>query len=559
MQRRVWFLLLFLIIGFGTFNMALAQDDPSIVQTQYGAVQGSLQNRIFAYKGIPYAAPPIGDLRWRAPQPPDLWTDVRETTAFVHDCMQEVTDFEPITTTPSEDCLYLNVWRPDYADAGDNLAVMVWIHGGGFVGGGTSIPFYDGTRFAEQGLIVVSFNYRLGRLGFFAHPALLNAAEDDLVANYGYMDQVFALNWVQNNIEAFGGDPTRVTIVGESAGGASVLALMTSPLAEGLFSQAMVMSGGGRQPLVARSLTGGTEVAQSADMVDAAFAAGLGIEGDDSAALAALRAIPAEELADGLELGMVLEEGLRCHVIELTDPANHNPECRAGYSGTQIIDGTLIPDTTEALISTGAVANVPIIIGTTASDLFEQFPPVLTDPYSYFGDDARAAESHYRLPFLARAALVLRGQGELREYIPLLSIGADMTMHEPARFVAREITALGSPAWLYRFTYTAESTRPDSTSQSHAGELPFLFDMLSARYPVVSDNDTRTAQAFNTYVSNFVKTGNPNGSGLPVWSSFDGQFTLMNFSLEEGPVYGTDPRVDGIMLVERAADALIGQ
>ena len=524
-----------------------------------GEIEGVASGDLHWFKGVPFAAPPVGDLRWREPQPVQPWTGVLETKAFVHDCMQAAADFEPIQTTPSEDCLYLNVWQPAYADAGDKLPVMVWIHGGGYVGGGTSIAWYDGSAFARQGIVVVSMNYRLSRLGFFAHPALL-AAKEGLVGNFGYMDQIAALKWIQRNIDAFGGDPTQVTIVGESAGGGSVLALLTSPMTDGLFHQAMVMSGGGRQPIVARPLSGGTPQAPSADQTDAAFAKSLGIDGDGSDALAALRATPADELVKGLDLGAVLAVGLSCAVRELKDAANYDPACRPAFSGTQIIDGAIVTDTPENIIRSGQAHNVPIIIGTTAADLFEFFPPSVADPYSYFGDDARAARSHYSLPFLASAVLILKGQSDLRTYLPLLSIAADMTMHEPSRFVAREMTAHGVPAWLYRFTYTAESTRPDSKKQAHAGEVPFMFNMLETRYAnSVTDNDRQMAQAFNTYVGNFVKSGNPNGGGLPTWPAFDGQYNLMDFSLEDGPMYGPDPRTDGVKLVERAADASAAQ
>jgi para-nitrobenzyl esterase len=552
MQGRILFIVFFSLL-LSAVSVS-GQDAAPIVPTQSGEVQGYIEGGLHIYKGIPYAAPPVGDLRWREPQPVEAWTGVLETTDFVHDCMQAVVDFEPIQTTPSEDCLYLNIWQPTYADAGDNLPVLVWIHGGGFVGGGTSIPFYDGSAFARQGIVVVSMNYRLSRLGFFAHPSLI-AANEGMVGNFGYMDQIAALKWVQDNIDAFGGDSQQVTIIGESAGGASVLALLTSSLTEGLFQQAMVMSGGGRQPIITRTMSGGTPEAPSADQIDATFAESLGIEGEDADALAALRAVPAEDLVAGLDLSAVLQAGLSCRIAELTDPGHYNPACRPAYSGTQIIDGTIVTGTPQEIIRSGAAHNVPIIIGSTAADLFEFFPPSVADPYAYFGDDAGAARSHYELPFLARAVLVMRGHGDLRQYIPLLSMGADMTMHEPSRFVAREMTAQGQPAWLYRFTYTAESTRPESDKQAHAGEVPFMFDMLESRYgDAVTSNDTQAAQAFNTYVSNFVKFGSPNGSGLPLWPMFDGQFNLMDFSLEDGPVYGLDPRVDGIRLVERAAD-----
>jgi para-nitrobenzyl esterase len=375
--------------------------------------------------------------------------------------------------------------------------VLVWIHGGGFVGGGSSIPWFDGSRFARQGMVVVTLNYRLGRLGFFAHPAVL-AENEGAGGNFGYMDQIAALRWVQDEIAAFGGDPSRVTVSGESAGGASVLAMLTSPLTEGLFSQAVVMSGGGRLPLVGRPMTGGTAVAPSADQVDAAFAASLGVEGSDPAALATLRDLPAEQLAD-LDLGGLFRIGLSCQALELADPAVYDPACRPALAGTPMIDGTIVTGTPQDVVRAGGAHTVPLIIGTTAADLPAFFPPRITDPWVIFGEDARAAERHYRLPFLVRAALVLRGQERLRDLLPLVSLSADMTMHEPARFVARQMVAAGQPAWLYRFTYTADSTRPDSDRQVHAGELPFLFDQLGARYgDAVTDADRRTAAAFNT-------------------------------------------------------------
>ncbi|HVU12006.1 MAG TPA: carboxylesterase family protein, partial [Phototrophicaceae bacterium] len=482
MSKRLVFGVFFLLVTLMlTVTGVSGQSDPTIVQTQSGAVQGALANGVIAFKGIPFAAPPVGDLRWRAPQPVQPWTGVKQTTAFVHDCMQVVVDFEPIQTTPAEDCLYLNVWMPTYADPGDKLPVMVWIHGGGFVGGGTSEAIYDGSAFARQGIVVVSANYRLGRLGFFAHPAL-QAATNGEVGNFGYMDQIAALKWVQNNVDAFGGDAQKVTIIGESAGGASVLALLTSPVTQGLFQQAMVMSGGGRLPLVGGQMTGGTAAAPSVDQVDAAFAKTLGIDGTDAAALAALRALPADDFVKGYDLNAVLLVGLSCQIAQIKDPATYDPSCRPPLSGTQMIDGKIVTGTPGDIIKNGQAQYVPIIIGTTAADLPEYFPPSITDPYSYFGADARAARSNYSLPFIASAVLVLKGQSQLKDLLPVLSMGSDMTMHEPARFVAREYRAQGQPSWLYRFTYTAESTRPGSDKQAHAGELPFMFDTLKAKY-----------------------------------------------------------------------------
>lgn len=502
----------------------------TVVHIDAGLVEGTVADEILSFKGIPYAAPPVGDLRWRAPQPVTPWTDIRDATAFGHDCMQLVRDVEPIQTTPSEDCLFINVWRPATPAPAANLPVMVWVHGGGYVGGGTSIPYYDGSAFARQGIAVVSFNYRLGRFGFFAHPALL-AAQEGPVGNFGYMDQIAALQWVQTNIGAFGGDPQQVTLVGESAGGASVLTLLTSPLTKGLFQRVMIMSGGGREALISRPMTGGGAQHPSADQIDAGFAASLGITGVGPEALAALRALPPAAVVGDLDLENVLKAALLGTQI---------------YPGTGMVDGAIVTAPPQVVFCSGAAANVPMIIGTTAADLPLIFPPSKLDPFAYFGADAEAARTAYNAPAtLDQNSLTLL----------LLSIGADMTMHEPARFVAKAMTAAGNPVWLYRFTYTAEATRPAAKVQSHAGELPFLFDTLAAKYgDKVTDKDRQVAHAFNTYVGNFVKSGDPNGADLPAWPKFDpAQVDLLNFTLDDGPVFGPDPR-PSVALVERAAD-----
>ena len=201
------------------------------VNTESGLVTGATADGVISYKGIPYAAPPVGELRWRAPQPPAKWSAPLAATAYGHDCMQLPfpSDAAPLGTPPAEDCLVLNVWAPEKHSA-KKLPVMFWIYGGGWVNGGSSPAVYDGSQFAKGGVVLVSFNYRLGRLGFFAHPALTKEHPDEALGNYGYMDQIAALKWVQRNIAAFGGDPGNVTIFGESAGGFSVHMLMTTKL-----------------------------------------------------------------------------------------------------------------------------------------------------------------------------------------------------------------------------------------------------------------------------------------------------------------------------------------
>lgn len=258
-----------------------------------------------------------------------------------------------------------------------------------------------------------------------------------------------------------------------------------------------------------------------------------------------LRALPPERIAGDLTLTKVLDAALDCVKLHFILP---NRECNPQYSGTPMIDNYIMPLQPQAAFESGAAANIPVIIGTTASDLPELVPSP-RDPFGFFGADAAAAWVAYNVP---------GGNVKLTELLPLLvNIGADRTMHEPARFVSKQVTAHGKPAWLYRFTYTAESTRPKSLEQAHAGELPFLFDMIAAKYGgAVTAKDRATAEAFNHYVGNFIKTGNPNGAGLPQWSQFDpNRFDVMNFTPDDGPVMMRDPRAAGVELVEKVMSA----
>jgi para-nitrobenzyl esterase len=233
------------MVGWRAGVGAQASTRTAPVKTDAGPVTGVIADGVASYKGIPFAAPPVGDLRWKAPQPPKPWTTVLAADHYAADCMQKPFggDAAPLGTPPAEDCLYLNVWTPAAKNSAP-LPVMVWIYGGGFVNGGSSPAVYDGSAFARRGVVFVSMNYRLGRFGFFAHPALTAEAKAQSpgapLGNYGFLDQLAALQWVRRNAAAFGGDPRNVTIFGESAGGGSVNALMISPLARGMFHKAMV-------------------------------------------------------------------------------------------------------------------------------------------------------------------------------------------------------------------------------------------------------------------------------------------------------------------------------
>lgn len=308
-----------------------------------GTIRGADAQGVESWKGIPFAAPPVGPLRWRAPQPVVPWTGVKDATAYGHDCMQVPfpSDAAPLGTPPAEDCLYANVWRP--ANKAKKLPVIVWIYGGGFVNGGASPPTYSGANMAKQGVVFMSFNYRVGRFGTFVHPALVKAdADHGLIGNYGYMDQLAALKWVQRNIAAFGGDPDNVTIVGESAGGMSVHVLVTSPMTHGLFAKAMVMSGGNGGSMGAGGM-------QAVEKIGIAFAQSKGIAPGDPKALEKLRALSAEQVTDGLNM------------MQLFGPGPHT-------FASPYADGKLAVDV-GAAYRDGEFDHVPMVIGATSADM----------------------------------------------------------------------------------------------------------------------------------------------------------------------------------------------
>lgn len=487
---------------------------PALSQTvslDAGDVAGSTTDGISSWKGIPFAQPPVGDLRWRAPQPVVPWEGVLETTEFAGDCMQIpfAADAAPLGTPPEEDCLYMNVWRPEGTTADDRLPVMFWIYGGGFVNGGSSPAVYDGSEIARQGVILVSFNYRLGRFGFFAHPSLTQANEDNgLLGNYGYMDQVEALRWVQRNIASFGGDPANVTIFGESAGGGSVSMMMTSPMTRGLFAKAIVMSGGGRSALRA-STPVHSEDGPDGEDAGLGFAAWAGVEGEGADALEALRALPADVLATGVGLGQ-----------QPVAPA----------SGP-MLDGMVITGASDAIYAAGNAAAVPFMAGANTADIGFG-PPAQSDIFAErFGDLADEARAAY---------------ADLADGNPMalqMAVYADGMMVEPARYMVQTMTEAGQPAWHYRAGYVPEVMREEwATGLPHATEIPFFFRTIDARYPgATTAADHAAAATMSAAFVNFAKTGNPNGEGVPAWPIYDDESRpVMLFGLE-GAHGGDDP------------------
>lgn len=473
----------------------IASADPTVVRTQSGIVRGVEQDGVIAFEGIPYAAPPVGALRWRAPQPAKPWDGVRDATAFGPSCMQ------PQGKNVSEDCLTLNVWRPA-APSSKPLPVMVWIHGGALVRGGTSL--YPGHALAAQGVVVVSMNYRLGRLGFFAHPALADESPGELRGNYGYMDQLAALRWVQANIAAFGGDPKNVTLFGESAGGGSVLVHLTSPLVRGLFQRAIFESPGAP---TARSLMTPMSDLDDAQTIAVDYARALGIQDD---ALKRLRALPATTLVEGASGPEVLAAiAARKHV--------------PGFA-LAIVDGRLVVDVPEQALLDGTQTKVPIIVGANDRDLALGVATTKDELFETLGRvDAR--------PFYDPDGKV--PLDELKQ-----QVFADGLMVEPARHLANETARAGQPTWHYRFSYVAERERASSKGALHAAEIPYVFAVLNQN---ATDADRAMAKTVSAYWIAFAKTGDPNGDGRPRWPRHDpNASTILDFT-KAGVAVGPDP------------------
>ncbi|MDE3250707.1 MAG: carboxylesterase family protein, partial [Bacteroidota bacterium] len=339
------------------FQPCLAQQSTSAVDESYptvittdGPVKGYAKEGVSVFKGIPYAAPPVGAFRWRPPQPVQGWTEIRDASKECASCPQRA--WPGSTAVQSEDCLFLNVWTASSATATSKLPVMVWIHGGGFTGGSGNDRSSTGEAFAKKGVILVTINYRLGRLGHFAFPALTKEHPDEFKGSYAFMDQIAALKWIQQNITAFGGDKNNVTIFGFSAGGVSVHSLLTIPAARGLFQKAISESGGGRDGV----LTGRPLNMDNADSLYPASAETIGvnfarkhkIETTDEKALEQLRALSVDAIVDGGQ--------------------ENDSTGRRIYSGP-ILDGKLVVETAESAYKAGRQAHVPLIIGNCSAEI----------------------------------------------------------------------------------------------------------------------------------------------------------------------------------------------
>lgn len=506
-----------------------------ILKIKSGSIKGFTDGDVSVFKGIPFAAPPVGEYRWRPPQSVKSWQGIRDAIQFGPNCAQAGWGGAPgtITKGSAEDCLYLNVWSPDVSNIKSKLPVMVWIHGGGFVGGSGSEAMTFGDHFAKKGVVLVTFNYRIGRLGFFAHPALSAENPNEAKGNYGFMDQIAALKWVKENIYAFGGDPNNVTIFGQSAGGVAVHALLTMPDAKGLFHKAISHSGGGRDGV----LTGrpiDKENANlfypvSAETIGINFAKKHRIEGLGVAALSKLRGMKVEDIVDG----------------GLESDGQGGPRI---YSGP-ILDGKLMVETAESAYKAGKHTKMPLLIGSCNAEISGSFVNTSQNKdelFSLFGNMQKDASTAYDPD----------GNSEFAEVIT--KFNSDWVWAEPARMTANAFEAKGSPVYFYQFSYVPSSQKERMKyGAGHGSEVAYVFNNLNTRWGITetTDTDHKVGQVMNSYWVNFAKTGNPNGQDLPQWPAYSSKKKeILEIESDGTPVRKVDPRNARLDVIEKSND-----
>ena len=480
--------------GFGAAPAA-GQIAAAVVRVEGGQLAGApspIGDEVMVYRGVPFAAPPVGDLRWRPPGPAAAWEGVRDATEAAPACMQNPipaavrTFYDAGVDRMDEDCLYLNVWTAAAPD--DRAPVMVWIHGGGLaIGNGADIT-YDGTRLAQRGVVLVTVNYRLGAFGYLAHPRLSAESEHGASGNYGTLDQVAALGWVQRNIAAFGGDPSRVAIFGESAGSWSVNQLMATPLARGLFHAAIGESGGGF------GSRGGAAPKAEIEAAGERFVEALLGDGE-TATPEAMRAASADAVQ------AVAPELVR---------------------STANVDGWVFPDTVYDIFAAGRQHDVPVIVGSNADEMTILGGAAGAETVEQYRETIRNEYGEHADALLATFPAATDDEAQRAR----IASGTDATFGWEMRTWARMMETVSSPAYLYFFSRVPPAPDADRYGAYHTAEIPYVFDNFGVSpHPYANrdytDTDRRLSDILASYWVNMAATGNPNGEGLPEWPAYD--------------------------------------
>jgi para-nitrobenzyl esterase len=502
MKKTSFFPLIF-FVGF-----AMAQL-PEPIEVEGGLLQGVTENGLAVYKGIPFAAPPVGNLRWQAPQPGAKWNGIRIADKFAPGPIQGGNP----PSGKSEDCLYLNIWTPARS-AKDKIPVLVWIYGGGFGAGSTAEATYSGEKLAKKGVVLVSIAYRVGQLGFLAHPELSVESPNRVSGNYGLLDMIAGLKWIQKNIASFGGDPKRITIFGESAGGIAVSMLCASPLAKGLFHGAISQSGGSFGPPRITTYPG----ENLKYLKDAEIAGETYVKAAGATSIAELRKIDADKLPAGRGLGM----------------------------SWPIIDGYVIPDDQYNLYEAGRYNDVPILVGYNSDEGASFSPPKTPEDY---------------------IAGVRKRYGKFADdLIKAYPVGA---AHVPktARDLARD-AAFGWHTWswarlqaktgkskVFYYYFDQHPDYPESSPRygfgsPHGQDVAYVFQHLDAAKPDITKTDMDISEAMSTYWTNFAKYGQPNGNSLPAWPVFSASNPLVMY-FNKTPSIGPVPSAESLKILDQ--------
>jgi para-nitrobenzyl esterase len=507
--------------------LARASQQGPVVHVSSGVLRGYVQGNISVFKGIPFAAPPVGNLRWRAPQPVAAWKGVRDATKSANSCVQAATGIGPFIqplaaaygatyipeqVTSSEDCLYLNVWAPQGA-AQRPLPVMVWLHGGSNRNGSGSQSAYDGSSLAEHGVIVVTVNYRLGVLGFFSHPELTAESPHRSSGNYGLLDQLAALEWVQKNIAQFGGAPQTVTLFGESAGAIDAGMLVTSPLSAHLFQRVILESG---------PAFGLGAIHTLAEAEAAGAALGRAAPGSSKSALENLRKLPAGEL---MRIASAQSNG--------------------SYDASSIMDGWVLPRSPAVAFATGSIQKVDMMVGLNGREL-SAFRVVAAAMPKPAGEQKKSGGALDGIEKLADAARPLYGmwtyaaigkyigQAFIHRDLAIDQAGNDMLLACPIGAMAVLTEAAGQKVYVYKFERAVPGKGEAELGAFHSIELPYVFNTFQDRiwrWLPFTDADYRLSREIESYWTNFAKTGNPNGADLPGWPAWkDGAEDYMDFT-----------------------------